>query len=200
MRATRAVRAVLFDLGGVLLPFDQERRVSAIAERTGLEPGAVRAFMASDIHRRLDSGEADQGDLAAAFSALAGRDVAPEEACELILSVFEAPNAKLWALAEDLRARFIVGGFSDNPAFVRDVFPTDARLDPMFWSSELGLTKRSPEAYSAVQTHLNLPPEAILFVDDTLANVEQARRMGWDAIAFVSNDQLIAELAAREIL
>jgi FMN phosphatase YigB (HAD superfamily) len=193
-------RAVLFDLGGVLLPFDQERRVRAIAERTGAEPGAVRAFMASDIHHRLDRGEADQHGLAAAFSGLAGRDVAPSEARELILSVFEAPNARLWALAKGLRDRFIVGGFSDNPAFVQGVFPAGAWLDPMFWSSELQLTKRSPEAYAVVQAQLGLTPETILFIDDTLANVEQARRMGWEAIGFVSNDKLFAELAAREIL
>jgi HAD superfamily hydrolase (TIGR01509 family) len=192
-------RAILFDLGGVLLRFDRERRVRAIIQRTGAAPRAVRAFMASDIHHRLDSGEADERDLAAALAALAGRVIAPDEACDLILSVFEAPNAALWALAERLRERFIVGGFSDNPAFVRRVFPAWADLDPMFWSSELGLTKPSPEAFAAVQARLGLPPAAILFIDDTLANIEQARRMGWDGVVFASNDQLAAELAARGI-
>lgn len=191
--------AILFDLGGVLLPFDRERRVRAIAGRTGAAPEAVRAFIAGDLHRRLDSGEADEHDLAAALSALAGRAIAPDEACELILSVFEPPNVALWALAASLRDRFIVGGFSDNPAFVRRVFPADADLDPMFWSSELGLTKPSPEAFAAVQARLGLPPAAILFIDDSLANIEQARRMGWDGVVFASNHQLAAELAARGI-
>ena len=191
--------AILFDLGGVLLPFDRERRVRAIVRSTGATAEAVRAFMAGDIHRRLDRGEANEHDLAAALSDLAGRDIEQDEACELILSVFEAPNAELWARARTLRDRLIVGGFSDNPAFVRRVFPPGADLDPMFWSSELGLTKPSPEAFAAVQARLELPPEAMLFVDDTLANIEQARRMGWDGIVFASNDQLAAELAVRGI-
>lgn len=190
---------ILFDLGGVLLPFDRERRVRAIAAATGADEDAVRTFMALDIHRRLDSGQADEHDLADAFSRFAGRAVASDEACELILSVFESPNAELWALAETLRDRFMVGGFSDNPAWVRHVFPAGASLDPMFWSSELGLAKPSPQAFSAVQARLNLPSEAIVFIDDTLANIEQARRMGWDAIVFVSNAGLIADLAIRGI-
>jgi FMN phosphatase YigB (HAD superfamily) len=126
--------------------------------------------------------------------------VAPDEARDLVLSVFEAPNAALWALAGALRERLVVGGFSDNPSFVRGVFPPGARLDPMFWSCELRLTKPSPAAFAAVQARLALPAEAILFIDDSLANIDQARRMGWEAIAFVSNDQLIADLRARGIL
>ncbi|HEX4182386.1 MAG TPA: HAD-IA family hydrolase, partial [Caulobacteraceae bacterium] len=138
-------------------------------------------------------------ELAAGLSQLTGRTVEADAACELILSVFETPNAELWDLAGRLRARFTVGGFSDNPAFVRRAFPVGAVLDPLFLSCELGLTKPSPEAFEAVQARLGLPPEAILFIDDTLANIEQARRMGWDGIVFVSNEQLLAELATRGI-
>ena len=190
-------RAILFDLGGVLLPFDRDRRIAAIVRQLGVGPAAARAFMAAAIHGRLDRGEADEADLAEAFSDLAGRPVASREAQDLMLSVFEAPNAALWALVEDLRHRLTVGGFSDNPAWVCRVFPPGAVLDPIIWSSELGLTKASPAAFAAVQARLGLPPDSILFVDDTLANIEQARRMGWDGIVFVSNDQLAAELSAR---
>ena len=40
-----APRAILFDLGGVLLPFDRERRVRVIAERTG-KPANIEAARA----------------------------------------------------------------------------------------------------------------------------------------------------------
>ena len=192
-----AIRVILFDLGGVLLPFDRERRIAAIVERLGVTPEAARAFMASDIHPRLDTGEAGEEALAAAFSVFAGRVMPLEEARDLVLSVFEAPNRPLWDLAGALRERFVVGGFSDNPAFVRRMFPPGAKLEPMFWSSEIGALKPSPKAFEAVRAHLAAPPETILFIDDGLANVEQARRMGWEAIGFASNDQLAAELAAR---
>ena len=119
---------ILFDLGGVLLPFDRERRVAAAVRRLGVDPAAVRAMFAGDLPGRLDRGEAHAADVAAAFAELAGRPVSEDEARALILSVFEPPNAELWALADALRARLAVGGFSDNPGFVRQLFPPGAAL------------------------------------------------------------------------
>ena len=190
-------RAVLFDLGGVLLPFDPERRIAAIVARTGATPDAARAFMASDLPRRLDAGEADALDLAEAYRAAFGVDIGPAEATDLALSVFETPNHELWALAASLRARAVVGGFSDNPAFVERVFPPAAILDPMFFSSRIGACKPSPEAFAAVEAALGLASAEILFIDDTAANVDAALARGWEAIHYLSNAQLVADLAAR---
>ena len=187
-------RVVLFDLGGVLLPFDRERRIAAIVANLNVGPDAARAFMAGDLHRRMDAGEVE---LAAAFTTLAGRPVTQARARELILSVFEAPNQPLWDLVDALAETLIVGGFSDNPAFVRQVFPAGARLDPMVFSSEIRACKPSPESFAAVEARLAVEPGAILFIDDSAANIEQARERGWDAVLFVSNDQLTAQLRAR---
>ena len=63
-----AAEIVLFDLGGVLLPFDRERRVRRMVAALGITADAARAFMASDLHLRLDVGEADEAELAAALS------------------------------------------------------------------------------------------------------------------------------------
>jgi putative hydrolase of the HAD superfamily len=191
---------VLFDLGGVLLPFDRERRVAAITERLGVAPKAVKALFDGPLPRRMDLGHADEGDFAAAFAALAGRTVSNDEARELILSVFETPNHDLWRIADRLRDRRRVGGFSDNPAFVSAVFPEGARLDPMIFSSEIGAVKPRAAAFEAAEARLGLAGDAVLLIDDAPANVEGALRRGWDAIRFVSNAQLTAELSVRELL
>ena len=126
--------AILFDLGGVLLPFDRELRVAAIMRRTGASAEAARAFMALELHRRLDRGEATELDVAAEFAAFFGVHVSPIEAADLLVSVFEPPNAELWALAARLRRKALVGGFSDNPSLVLQVFPEGAFLEPLFLS------------------------------------------------------------------
>jgi FMN phosphatase YigB (HAD superfamily) len=194
------IGAVLFDLGGVLLPFDRERRIAAIAARTGATADAARAFMALDLHRRLDLGEATDIDLAAEFAAFFGLRVSPLEAADLICSVFEAPNHELWALAARLRRRAVVGGFSDNPSLVVQVFPEGAFLEPLFLSSELRACKPSEAAFDAVEAALGLAAPQILFIDDTLSNVEAAIARGWDAIHFTGNAALLAELARRGLL
>jgi len=191
------IGAVLFDLGGVLLPFDRERRIAAIAARTGAAPKAARAFMALDLHRRLDLGEATDLDLAAEFAAFFGLRVSPLEAADLLCSVFEPPNHELWALAARLRRSAVVGGFSDNPSLVVQVFPDGAFLEPLFLSCEIGACKPSDTAFAAVEAALRMAAQQILLIDDTLANVEAARSRGWDAIHFTANEALMAELALR---
>ncbi len=193
-------RIVLFDLGGVLLPFDRERRVAAMVAALDVTADAARAFMASDLHHRLDVGAADEADLAAGVSALAGRRVDQPEARALVLSVFGPPNLELWSTAAVIRARTPVGGFSDNPRFVETLFPPGAVLEPMFWSSELGLSKADARAFAAVEARLALDPGDILFVDDSPDNVALARDLGWDAIHFRANGQAMGELAERGLL
>jgi FMN phosphatase YigB (HAD superfamily) len=188
---------VLFDLGGVLLPFDREQRVLTLSRALKLTPESARAFMADALHSRLDVGEADEDELTNALCDLAGWAVPREAALALILSVFEAPNVALWECAASLKARARVGGFSDNPTFVREVFPDGYTLDPMFWSAELGLTKADARAYAAVEARLGVNPGAIVLIDDSLANVALAREIGWDAIHFRANRQVIGELAER---
>ncbi|HEY3798423.1 MAG TPA: HAD-IA family hydrolase [Caulobacteraceae bacterium] len=192
-----ALKAVLFDLGGVLLPFDRERRVTAIAARTGASQHAVRTFMASDIHQALDRGDANETDLAAAMGVAFGRPFAAEEAIELVCSVFEAPNHDLWALAAALRGRVTVGGFSDNPVFVTRMFPHGAKLEPMLFSSEVRACKPSAAAFAAAEAAVLCAPEEILFIDDSPPNIAAAKARGWDGIVFVTNAQIGAELAQR---
>jgi len=192
--------AILFDLGGVLLPFDQERRVAAVCAGLRVDANAVRGLFAGDLPRRMDLGQADEGDFAAAFSELAGRPVSVETARDLILTVFEAPNEPLWRIVTDLRETVVVGGFSDNPAFVAARFPPGAVLDPMIFSAEIGAAKPSAAAFAAAEGRLGCSSGAILFIDDSAANIAAARRRGWDAIRFLSNDQVTAELAERGLI
>jgi FMN phosphatase YigB (HAD superfamily) len=189
--------AVLFDLGGVLLPFERERRVAAIVSQLGVEADQVRELFDGPLPRRLDLGAADEGDFATAFAEMADRPITPATARALILSVFEPPNAALWRIAAELRRSVLVGGFSDNPAFVASVFPDGVLLDPMIFSSEIGAVKPSDAAFAAAEARLGLGGDAVLFIDDAPANIAAARRRGWDAIRFTSNAALIPELAAR---
>jgi FMN phosphatase YigB (HAD superfamily) len=189
--------AVLFDLGGVLLPFDRERRVAAIVAQLGVEAEDVRELFDGPLPRRMDLGQADETDFAAAFADMAGRPIAPATARALILSVFEAPNAELWRIAAELRHTLIVGGFSDNPAFVAELFPDGAMLDPMIFSGQIGATKPSEAAFAAAEARLGVGGDAVLLIDDGAANVAAAKRRGWDAILFTSNAALSADLAAR---
>jgi putative hydrolase of the HAD superfamily len=58
-------------------------------------------------------------------------------------------------------------------------------LKPMrrqFLSFEMGRRKPEREAFERIATELALPPDRILFFDDSLANVEGARAAGMQAV------------------
>ena len=141
-----------------MLPFDQERRVRALAKNAAIGLDHSRAWLATpatqDLFARLDRGQADERDLADALGEVYGRPVSAAEAKALVLSVFEDPDLKLWTLTARLRIHCAVGGFSDNPDFVQEVFPAGHGLDPLFLSCRLGLTKSSQGAFAAVQAQL----------------------------------------------
>jgi HAD superfamily hydrolase (TIGR01509 family) len=58
-----------------------------------------------------------------------------------------------------------------------------------------GLRKPAPGAYQAAVSHLQLPPEQLIFVDDRQANVDAAAAAGLQSIKFSgSAEALEAEL------
>lgn len=60
-----------------------------------------------------------------------------------------------------------------------------------------GLEKPDPKIYEYLLEKVRLPAQDIVFIDDLPKNVEAAKRMGIDAILFVSQAQLQEELEAR---
>ena len=188
---------LVFDLGGVLLPFDPERRVVAMTNALGLARADVQRFLTSGVAEELDRGSCDLAASAARMTALAGRPVTPASAKELWLSVFETPNLALWDLVARLRVRTRTYALSDNPSFVSDVFPRQDAFDRVFWSAELGMTKPAPEIFAKISDETTTAPADITFIDDCAENVEAARACGWDAVLFASNAQLLNDLARR---
>jgi len=67
----------------------------------------------------------------------------------------------------------------------------------MIFSSDIRATKPSDAAFAAAEARLGVGGDAVLLIDDGAANVQAARRRGWDAILFTGNAALGAELAAR---
>jgi geranylgeranyl diphosphate synthase type I len=73
-------------------------------------------------------------------------------------------------------------------------------LDDMVISGEVGHVKPHPEIFQIMLDKIGRPASECLFVDDSLANIEQAQKMGFAAIHFQSPEQLRAVLQEWGIL
>lgn len=73
-------------------------------------------------------------------------------------------------------------------------------LDDIVISGEVGSVKPEPEFFEIALKRIGKPANECLFIDDSPANIEQARKMGFATILFQSSEQLEAELQRLEIL
>jgi len=68
-------------------------------------------------------------------------------------------------------------------------------FDRIFVSSELGFRKPERAAFDAVSDTIEVAPRNILFFDDTLENVEGARRAALNAVLVTRPADLLSAVA-----
>lgn len=73
-------------------------------------------------------------------------------------------------------------------------------LDDMVISGEVGHVKPDPEIFQILLERIGRPARECLFIDDALANVQQAQRMGFVTVHFESPEQLKTVLQELGIL
>lgn len=102
------------------------------------------------------------------------------------------------------QAGYSVYGLSNWSAetfpLVRDKFGFFGLLDDIIISGDVGQIKPHPEIYEIALKRIGRPASECLFIDDALANIEQARRMGFAVVHFQSPEQLERELKTLKLL
>src|SRR5690349_18592731 len=73
-------------------------------------------------------------------------------------------------------------------------------LDDMVISGEVGHVKPHPEIFQISLDRIGRPAPECLFIDDSLANIQQAQRLGFAVILFKSPEQLREKLVELKIL
>ena len=91
------IRAVLWDLGGVLCHFEPARRIAALCDLTGRPATAIDAALTDELMTGLDRGEIDGAGLVAALEWRATYEELGVAWCAAF-----APNRDVLALAKQL--------------------------------------------------------------------------------------------------
>ena len=76
----------------------------------------------------------------------------------------------------------------------------DALFERVVYSRQIKRQKPDPVAFERLCAELQRPPEELLFVDDSPANVEGARSAGLAAVVFTSERELVADLERHGVL
>ena len=199
------VKAVVFDLGGVLIDWDPRY----LYRKLLADEAAVEEFLATvctpewnaeqDRGRPFAEGVAELVERhpahAAAIAAYAERW--PEMLAGDIpgtvelLAELRAAGMPLYALTNWSAETFVIA---------RERFAFLSWFDGVLVSGEERKIKPDPAFFRLLQERFGLAPEATFYVDDAEANVAAARALGLDAVRFTGPEQLRRELAARRAL
>lgn len=187
-----AVKALLFDLGGVVFEFDFAYALAHWAPRSALAPDALRqAFSHDEDYQRHERGElssAQYFDTLRTKLLLQASDADIEAGWN---AIFRSEISQTLDLIAAARHRYPCFAFSNtnrsHHAAWRAAYPRiEATFDRVFVSSDIGLRKPERAAFEHVCREIGLPPTALLFFDDLEENVAGARACGLQAVRVTS--------------
>jgi HAD superfamily hydrolase (TIGR01509 family) len=183
-----AIRALVFDLGGVLLEVDFGRVLGAWAAVAGCDPAVLgRRFTFDEAYQQHERGELDACGYFASLRSSLGLRISDQEFTagwnDLYLGIAEGMPELLTAASQ----HYPLYAFTNsNPTHQREWstrFTSELSVfQSVFVSSDLGLRKPDPAAFATVARRAGLHTREILFFDDSPENTAGARAVGMRAV------------------
>lgn len=186
----------VFDIGGVLIGLDRPARDALLGASYSFASNATARVSELNAQFRLGKiTEKAYVEHACEIHAVSAETLYQAEDAFLI-----AGDTSMMKLVVDLGKGHRTVAFSNTHAIhwrrvERELLAADA-FHSFYLSHEMGLEKPDLVSYEAVAEREGYSPENIVFVDDTLTNVEAARSAGWGhCIHHQSSAETMAQIA-----
>jgi len=178
------IQAVLFDLGNVVLEVDFRRTFRHWAGSAGVDESHLHQHWSLDeAYAAHETGRLEFEEYIEALSDRLGITLSLDQWMDGWNDLFVGPYENVLERLRTLNGTIPMYAFTNtNPtheAVWRNRYPEAlGHFEEIFVSSTIGLRKPDVDAYEWVAAAMSLAPEEILFLDDTLENVEGARTAG----------------------
>jgi putative hydrolase of the HAD superfamily len=193
-----SLRAVYFDLGGVIVRTEFQAPRQHLAERLGLEyEDIVKAVFEGESTRRASIGAISEDEH---WASVVHKLHLPASDIQSVRDDFFAgdiTDRKLLDFMRGLRKTVKVGLISNawsglRPWIISQKF--EDAFDTMTISAEVGVMKPDAQIYHLALESLSVHPEEAILLDDFIENVKGAQEVGMAAIHFVEPEQALKEL------
>ena len=199
-----ALKALIFDLGRTIVPFEMELGLVEWSRLSGYGPEEVkRRMVESGLPVRYERGEIATKDFVARIGALLGCEPSHEEFARAWSSIFLPetliPEAWIERWARDYRLVLLSNTNELHFEFIRERYPILRHFDEYVLSYEVGAMKPDLRIYEAAIAAAQCEAAECFFTDDVEEYAAGAREQGIQAVRFESADQVRRELAARGV-
>jgi len=199
-------KAVLLDLGNVIVGLDMDRVYRAAAARSPFDVAEIPCRIRdAALYHPYERGEMTSEEFHRRFcEALQIDSVDFAEFSRLWGDMFQPAPLLSSELLESLRARYRLVLVSNTNElhfrWIRQHYPLIEHFHEYVLSYQVGAMKPSAAIYEEAIRRAGCEPGQCLFADDVVENVEGARRLGIDALVFCGEEQLKRELALRGLV
>jgi len=184
------IRVVIFDMGKVLVWFDNSIFFRKLAEYGGTSEERVRqvAHAKLGLVQAMDRGELTPAEFKDRVCAALGITISYGQFYEYFNDVF-AVNRAAVETARRLKAAgyklvLLSNTDSERADFIRMKYPETQVFDIRILSYEVKLLKPEPAIYLLALQRAGAKAEECVFIDDMAVNIEAARALGITSIQF----------------
>jgi len=198
-------KAVVFDLGKVLVDFDYSIAGRRIAARGKMPAAEVQKFIDhSPLLFRFETGQMSQQEFFAKVQSATGFDGTLDEFTEFFADIF-SPIEPMLKLHAALRQRGVPTYVFSNTnelavGHIRKNFPFFSQFNGYVCSYEQGAMKPDAKLYEVVERTSRLGGSELLYFDDRPENVAAGARRGWQAVLHESAEKSQAAVVASGLL
>ena len=200
------VRAIIFDIGGVLIGLDLDRCIRAFREILGFEriTELLDPCHQKGIYGEMEAGVVSADDFRAQVLAESRPGCVPQDVDRAMGALLDGVDPRTVAVIRRLQEKYPLYLLSNNnpismplclKALAHAGLDPDSTFRDQFISCDLKILKPAPAFYLEAVRRIGLPAGEILFIDDNPANVEGARAVGMQARLYVPGSDM-AELLA----
>jgi HAD superfamily hydrolase (TIGR01509 family) len=190
-------KAVVFDLGKVLLDFDYNIAAQRIAARSKLEPEAVKQVIdGSSLLFRYETGLLTSEEFYREVCVATGFSGNFAQFALLFADIFSAIPAMVEfqaALRKRRLPTYILSNTNDLAVIhIRRQFPFFGNFDGYILSYEHGVMKPDAKIYEIVERQSGRRDGEILYLDDRPENIAGGAARGWQVIVHESPEKTLA--------
>lgn len=192
------IRAVYFDLGGVILRTEYQAPREHLAERLNTTYDDLnKVVFASESSSQASVGAITVDEHWTRVLRKLRRPISEGQTIRSEFFAGDVLDRGLLDFIRSLRPRYKTGLISNAWPDIRDYIVEskfDDAFDSLTISAEVGVMKPEPKIYMTALEGLGVKPDEAVFVDDMRENIEGARALGMHGILFVDREQILGEL------
>lgn len=192
------IKAVIFDLDGVVIKLRNKYFSQRLAEKQGLSIEEIMPFFKGD-YQLCATGKADLKDILPNHFSEWKWTGSVDELLNFWFDAEKEIDSDVVKVVDELRTQGMkVGLATDNEKYrwqyLQKETNIDKKFDYIFLSCELGCKKSNPDFFTKVIQTTGITPQEIQYWDDDTKNVDIAKSLGINAIVFTKFEDFVKSL------